>query len=82
MPDGQSVILGGIVGGTEQEDFDNPEMLLVHWEVASGEAIRTFNGYTGVVNSVAFTPDESQIISGSAGGAERAIKLTVEFGSL
>ena len=38
------------------------------WDVASGEAIRTFNGHTDAVNSVAFTPDESQIISGSADG--------------
>ena len=44
------------------------DQTIVLWDVASGEAIRTFNGHTDAVNSVAFTPDESQIISGSADG--------------
>jgi len=38
------------------------------WDVASGEAIRTFNGHNREVTSVTFTPDESQIISASGDG--------------
>ena len=44
------------------------DQTIVLWDVASGDALRTFNGHTGAVNSVAFTPDESQIISGSTDG--------------
>jgi WD40 repeat protein len=38
------------------------------WDIASGEAIQTFNGHTNGVYGVAFTPDESQIVTGSADG--------------
>ena len=44
------------------------DQTIVLWDVASGDAIRTFNGHTDAVNSVAFTPDERHIISGSADG--------------
>lgn len=44
------------------------DQTIVLWDVASGEAIRTFNGHAGAVNSVVFTPDESQILSGSSDG--------------
>jgi len=35
------------------------------WEVASGRHLRTFEGHTGDVNSVAFSPDGCYCLSGS-----------------
>jgi WD40 repeat protein len=35
------------------------------WDVETGELIRWFSGHTGVVNSVAFSPDGSRVLTGS-----------------
>jgi WD40 repeat protein len=53
-PDGQTALSGS---------WDNT---LILWEVATGEALRTFEGHTGVVYSVAFSPDGQTALSGSS----------------
>jgi len=40
----------------------------VLWDIASGEAIQTFNGHTDWLTGVAFTQDESQIVTSSGDG--------------
>ena len=35
------------------------------WDVTDGRCCQTFTGHEGNVKSVAFSPDEDQIISGS-----------------
>jgi WD40 repeat protein len=42
------------------------------WDVATGRAIRTFSGYSYVVNSVIFSPDGTQILSSAD---DRTVKL-------
>ncbi|MEJ2118418.1 MAG: hypothetical protein P8Y36_11230 [Alphaproteobacteria bacterium] len=37
------------------------------WDVATGEELRTFRGHSSHVNSVAFSPDGSTVVSGGAG---------------
>lgn len=45
---------------------------LLLWDVATGEAIRTFSGHTFVVNAVAFSPDGQTALSGSCRQEKRA----------
>ena len=41
------------------------------WDVASGKALKTFEGHQGRVNSVAFSPDGKQLASGSGDNSLR-----------
>ena len=36
------------------------------WEAATGQLIRTFKGHADAVSSVAFSPDGTRLLSGSA----------------
>lgn len=38
---------------------------IIWWNLETGEQIRRIEGHTDIVNSVAFSPDESQILTGS-----------------
>jgi len=54
LPDGRSAILGGIVDG----DLENLEVLLVHWDLESGEVLAGTN--TGVfmaIGDIVLSPD-------------------------
>ena len=35
------------------------------WDAATGALLRTFEGHSGSVNSVAFSPDGTRLLSGS-----------------
>ena len=35
------------------------------WDSRTGTLVRTFRGHTGLVTSVAFSPDDRRLISGS-----------------
>ena len=35
------------------------------WDAATGQLLRTFEGHAGRVNSVAFSPDGTRVLSGS-----------------
>ncbi len=52
-PDGRTALSG------------STDRTLILWEVATGEALRTFSGHTGAVTSVAFSPDGRTALSGS-----------------
>ena len=41
-------------------------MTLKLWDAATGQLLRTFEGHTGWVTSVAFSPDGTRVLSGSA----------------
>ena len=67
-PDGQSVVSGSI---------DKTVRL---WSVESGELMRTMEGHTDQVNSVAFSPDGQSVVSGSL---DKTVRLwSVESGAL
>lgn len=67
-PDGALAASGGwvylIFGGEEKVD-DNVVRI---WDTATGGQIRTLAGHTGLVFSVAFSPDGRYILSGSRDG--------------
>ena len=42
------------------------------WDAATGALVRTFEGHSGSVNSVAFSPDGARVLSGSW---DKTIKL-------
>ncbi len=44
------------------------------WDVSSGKFMRTFEGHTAMVNSVAFSPDDRFVLSGG-GGYDRTLRL-------
>jgi hypothetical protein len=39
---------------------------LTLWDVTTGNRIQTFTGYTGIVSSVAFSPNDRRVLSGSS----------------
>ena len=45
--------------------YDHDDVL---WDAASGQRMRTLEGHTEFVNSVAFSPDGSKLASGSSDG--------------
>jgi WD40 repeat protein len=55
-PDGQTVLSG------------SDDSTLILWEVATGEALHTFEWHESSVNSVAFSPDGQTALSGSQDG--------------
>jgi WD40 repeat protein len=38
------------------------------WNATNGQLLQTFNGHSGGVTSVAFSPDGSRVLSGSGDG--------------
>ena len=61
-PDGQSV-LSGACGRLRENQCIRGELIL--WDMMTGEVVRRFEGHTGKVNSVAFSPDGQMALSGS-----------------
>jgi WD40 repeat protein len=47
-------------------------MKLKLWDAATGRLIRSFEGHTGLVKSVAFSPDGTHVVSG---GEDEMLKL-------
>jgi WD40 repeat protein len=69
-PDGTKVLTGGSLPRTKILTWkgwvDNSDSMVATarlWDVATGEAIRTFTGPTGGVSSVAFSPDGRRVIT-------------------
>ena len=68
-PDGKYVVSGyGEYVSTGHEYRDNTVRI---WDVESGIAIKTLNGHTKEVSSVAYSPDGKYVVSGSSDGAVR-----------
>lgn len=61
-PDNYYVLTGsgGVQEGSEVEDYT-----VRLWSVTDGKEIRRFEGHTGAVNSVAFSPDGRFVLAGS-----------------
>jgi WD40 repeat protein len=62
-PDGKTIVSGGsgninVVSGRQHEN-------IIIWDAESGEVIKTLEGHSASVNSVAFSPDGKTIASGS-----------------
>jgi WD40 repeat protein len=77
LPNGESVILAGLVGGTKQEDYDNPEMLLVHWDVINGREIGRLNtGLSVLPWDIAISPDGKLLMV--APGEEETYQFDIE----
>jgi WD40 repeat protein len=51
------------------------------WDVATGKMIRESTGYQKTVNTVAFSPDDKFILSGSADGTARIWDVSSSGGS-
>ena len=66
-PDGTRVISGSgkYYSSSGEPDTDNTLKL---WDAASGQLLRTFKGHTAGVRSVALSPDDTRVISGSNDG--------------
>jgi WD domain, G-beta repeat/Caspase domain len=54
-PDGTQLVVG-----------TSPQSAVRVWDAATGGPVRTFNGHTASVNSVAFSPNGKLVVSGSA----------------
>jgi WD40 repeat protein len=65
-PDGQKVATGSGDQTTGQRaPMESNEAIAMLWELASGKPLLTLKGHSGVINSVAFSPDGQRIITGS-----------------
>ncbi|MCL2443636.1 MAG: caspase family protein [Treponema sp.] len=65
-PDGRQIISGsGNHTYSSAGNFISGSGIIKLWDVNSGREIRTFNGHSHNVMSVAFSPDGKQIVSGS-----------------
>ncbi len=65
LPDGRSAILGGNATGN---DVENPEMLLVHWDLESGaELKRKESTEISEAFDIALSPDGSSLLFGARG---------------
>jgi hypothetical protein len=62
-PDGQMALSGSCYAESSDTGCVRGELIL--WEVATGEPLRTFEGHTFSVRSVAFSPDGQTALSGS-----------------
>jgi len=62
-PDGRYALSGSASVNFNGKDYDKTLQL---WKVSSGAEIRTFQGHTLYVNSVAFSPDGRYAFSGSS----------------
>ena len=72
-PDGQwAASGGGFVPLSGDAPFGRRDNTLRLWEVDSGRLLRGFEGHSGAVNAVAFSPDGSHLLSGSS---DRTVKL-------
>ena len=61
-PDGRCALSGG----TYATDISGmPDATLRLWDVETGKVVRSFDGHTDVVRSVAFSPDGRRALSGS-----------------
>jgi WD40 repeat protein len=56
-PDGQSAL------------SSSDDTTIILQDVATGSFVRRFDGHTGIVNAVAFSPDGKMALSGAAGGS-------------
>lgn len=75
-PDGQTLASGGGRGGylrINGKEINIPKRGMVDlWNVRNGQLTRTFTGYSGIVTSVAFSPD-GRILAG--GSVDKTIKV-------
>jgi WD40 repeat protein len=69
LPDGRSAILGGNAAGNDQDD---PEMLLVHWDLESGtELNRIESTEISEVFDIALSPDNRSLLLSARGLMKR-----------
>ena len=61
-PDGTKVFAGGGVYDSGTHRFSSGEAEL--WDAATGAAIHSFSGFTEAVNSVAYSPDGTKVLTG------------------
>ena len=74
-PDGQTLASGGerLDGRVNGKKIDIQKKGMVDlWNVQNGQLTRTFTGYSGIVTSVAFSPD-GRILA--AGSMDKTIKV-------
>jgi WD40 repeat protein len=74
LPDGRSAILGGDVTAADE---NNPEMLLVHWDIESGEVLnRRESADLPMAHDIAISPDGSTFLSAS--GRAHLLQFDIE----
>ena len=59
----------------EDDSFGSEDKTIKLWQVSTGKHIRSFNGHTGNVYSVAFSPDGKTLASSSEEGNDSALRL-------